>query len=57
LVADDEGDCVVLGTAGGVGIAVVLRLDFGIGRAPEADPVSLELIDPLEIGFATLDDP
>lgn len=40
-----------------MGIAVVLRLDFGTGRAPEADPVSLELIDPLEIGDATLDDP
>jgi hypothetical protein len=57
LVADDEGDCVVLGIAGGVGIAVVLRLDFGTGRAPEADPVFLELIDPLEIGDATLEDP
>jgi hypothetical protein len=57
LLVDDEGDCVVLGIAGGVGIAVVLRLDFGTGRAPEADPVSLELIDPLEIGDATLDDP
>jgi hypothetical protein len=57
LVADDEGDCVVLGIAGGLGIAVVLRLDFGTGRAPEADPVSLELIDPPEMGDATLDDP
>jgi hypothetical protein len=57
LVAGDEGDCVVLEIAGGVGIAVVLRLDFGTGRAPAADPVVLELIDPLEIGDATLDDP
>lgn len=39
-----------------MGIAVVLRLDLGIGRAPEADAVVLELIDPLEIGDAALDE-
>jgi hypothetical protein len=52
-------DGVILETTGGVGMAVVLKLDFITGRAFEvtlSDPVVLELKDPSGMVGAVLTD-